>query len=212
MSNSLGKPSCIKGSTNNLSKPRRYQPRAEMTCRSRKAQLRWPSGSLVCSASRASAVPRSPAKKKRRRSTKPALISKAVTILLHTKASKVQGRVTFTQTDGTMHVHGEIYRLAPGDHGFHIHEFGVWSEDGLAAGGHYNPTHEMHAGIDMPKRDIGDLGNITANENDKATVDLDDPSLSFYGPTSIIGRGVVVDEKADDSRLNRPATLEADSP
>jgi Cu-Zn family superoxide dismutase len=56
----------------------------------------------------------------------------------------------------------------------------------------------MHAGIDTPKRHIGDLGNITANANGKATVDLDDPSLSFHGPTSIIGRGLVVHEKADD--------------
>lgn len=155
-------------------------------------------GSLVCialSGLRSPAVARQEEKKGH---TKAAPISKAVAILLPTKASKVQGRVTFTQTDGTMHVHADIYGLAPGDHGFHIHEFGVWSEDGLAAGGHYNPTHEMHAGIDTPKRHIGDLGNITANANGNATVDLDDPSLSFHGPTSIIGRGVVVHEKADD--------------
>ena len=169
-----------------------------MTCRSRKARPCWRSVPWSASPSRASAVPRSPAKKKRRTHTKAAPISKAVAILLPTKASKVQGRVTFTQTDGTMHVHAEIYGLAPGDHGFHIHEFGVWSEDGLAAGGHYNPTHQMHAGIDTPKRHIGDLGNIKANANGKATVDLDDPSLSFHGPTSIIGRGLVVHEKADD--------------
>ena len=155
-------------------------------------------GSLVCialSGLRSPAVARQEEKKAH---TKAAPISKAVAILLPTKASKVQGRVTFTQTDGTMHVHAEISGLAPGDHGFHIHEFGVWSEDGLAAGGHYNPTHEKHAGIDTPKRHIGDLGNITANANGNATVDLDDPSLSFHGPTSIIGRGLVVHEKADD--------------
>ena len=97
-----------------------------------------------------------------------------------------------------MHVHAEISGLAPGDHGFHIHEFGVWSEDGMAAGGHFNPTHQKHAGIDTPKRHIGDLGNITANANGNATLDLDDPSLMFRGPTSIIGRGLVVHEKADD--------------
>ena len=56
----------------------------------------------------------------------------------------------------------------------------------------------MHAGTDTPKRHIGDLGNITANANGHATLDLDDPSLMFRGPTSIIGRGLVVHEKADD--------------
>ena len=155
-------------------------------------------GSLICIALSCLRSPEVARQEEKKAPTKAAPISKAVAILYPTKASKVQGSVTFKQTDGTMHVHAEISGLAPGDHGFHIHEFGVWSEDGLAAGGHYNPTHEMHAGIDTPKRHIGDLGNITANANGNATVDLDDPSLSFYGPTSIIGRGLVVHEKADD--------------
>jgi Cu-Zn family superoxide dismutase len=128
-----------------------------------------------------------------------ASIGKAVAILIHTKKGQgVEGRATFTSSNGTMHVHAEISGLTPGDHGFHIHEFGVWSEDGMASGGHYNPTMQKHAGTDTPKRHIGDLGNITANASGNATLDLDDPSLTFHGPTSIIGRGLVVHEKADD--------------
>ena len=130
---------------------------------------------------------------------KAASISKAVAILLPTKGSKVQGRVTFTEEGKKVHVHAEISGLTPGDHGFHIHEFGVWSEDGMAAGSHFDPTEtKHHAGIDVPKRHIGDLGNITANADGHATLDLDDSSLHFHGPTSIIGRGLVVHEKADD--------------
>jgi superoxide dismutase, Cu-Zn family len=135
---------------------------------------------------------------------KAAPITKAVAILLHTKGSKVEGRVTFTQNNGAVHVHADISGLYPGDHGFHIHEFGVWSEDGMASGAHYNPTMQMHGGINTPKRHIGDLGNITANANGNATLDLDDPSLTFHGPTSIIGRGLVVHEKADDLK-SQPA-------
>jgi Cu-Zn family superoxide dismutase len=130
--------------------------------------------------------------------TKATPISKAVAILLATKGSRVQGRVTFTEAGSSTHVHAEISGLTPGDHGFHIHEFGVWSEDGMASGGHYNPTMEKHAGTDTPKRHIGDLGNVTANSNGHASLDLDDASLKFHGPTSIIGRGLVVHEKADD--------------
>jgi Cu-Zn family superoxide dismutase len=159
-------------------------------------------GSLVCISLvglRGSAVAQ-----QERAHAKAAQISKAVAILLPTKGGKVQGRVTFTGEGGTMHVHADISGLMPGDHGFHIHEYGVWSEDGMASGAHYNPTMQKHAGLDTPKRHIGDLGNITANANGRATVDLDDPSLSFHGPTSIIGRGVVVHEKADDLR-SQPA-------
>ena len=126
-------------------------------------------------------------------------ISKAVAILVPTKGSKVQGRVTFTEEDHKVHVHAEISGLTPGDHGFHIHEYGVWSEDGLAAGSHFDPTAtKHHAGIDVPKRHVGDLGNITASEDGRAILDLEDSSLHFHGPTSIIGRGLVVHEKADD--------------
>ena len=132
-------------------------------------------------------------------------ISKAVAILLPTKGSNVQGRVTFTEEDHKVHVHAEISGLTPGDHGFHIHEFGVWSEDGMAAGSHYDPTAtKHHAGINVPKRHIGDLGNITANANGKATLDLDVAGLHFHGPTSIIGRGLVVHEKPDDL-VSQPA-------
>jgi superoxide dismutase, Cu-Zn family len=125
-------------------------------------------------------------------------ITKAVALLLPTKGKKVEGRVTFTQDGSTIHVHAEISGLTPGEHGFHIHEFGVWSEDGMASGGHFNPAKEPHAGPKIPKRHVGDLGNIMANANGNATLDLDDHALSFHGPHSIIGRGLVVHEKVDD--------------
>ncbi len=125
-------------------------------------------------------------------------ISKAVAILLPTKGKKVEGRVTFTKDGSTIHVHAEISGLTPGEHGFHIHEFGVWSEDGMATGGHFNPAKEPHAGPEVSKRHVGDLGNLTANANGNATLELDDHQLSFHGAHSIIGRGLVVHEKVDD--------------
>ncbi len=162
-------------------------------------------GSLVCvtlTSLRGSAVAQPESRKAQMKGTP---ITKAVAILLPTKGSQVQGRVTFTDEDGKVHVHAEISGLTPGDHGFHIHEFGVWSEDGMASGAHYDPTMtKHHAGLDTPKRHIGDLGNITAKANGNATVDLDDASLRFRGPTSIIGRGVVVHEKPDDLK-SQPA-------
>ncbi len=83
-------------------------------------------------------------------------ITKAVAILFPTKGSDVKGRVTFTHDSKAVHVHAEITGLTPGEHGFHIHEFGVWSEDGLAAGSHFNPTMEPHAGPESPKRHVGE--------------------------------------------------------
>jgi Cu-Zn family superoxide dismutase len=112
--------------------------------------------------------------------------------------SKVKGTVTFTKTSHGIHVQGEITGLTPGEHGFHVHEYGVWNEDGMATGGHFNPTGAPHASHDSTQRHVGDMGNIKADEDGKATVDLDDTEMSFEGPNSILGRGLVVHEKADD--------------
>jgi Cu-Zn family superoxide dismutase len=127
-----------------------------------------------------------------------ASITKAVAVMFPTKSSEVKGRVTFTHDGKKIHVHAELSGLTPGEHGFHIHEFGVWSEDGMASGGHFNPSKSAHASPESPTRHVGDLGNITANSSGHAVLDLEDGHLSFHGPHSIIGRGLVVHEKVDD--------------
>jgi Cu-Zn family superoxide dismutase len=125
-------------------------------------------------------------------------ISKAVAILEPTEGSQAKGRVTFTETGNGIQVKGEISGLAPGEHAFHVHQFGVWSPDGKAAGGHFNPAAQKHGERHAVKRHVGDLGNITANANGNAVIDFVDTHLTFHGSHSIIGRGLVVHEKPDD--------------
>jgi Cu-Zn family superoxide dismutase len=134
------------------------------------------------------------------------MVSKAEAQLIPTTKtnSKVKGTIYFEKTSKGMHVHGEITGLTPGEHGFHVHEFGIWSPDGMSSGGHFNPTKASHASHDSPKRHVGDLGNVKADESGKAMVDLDDDELSFEGTNCILGRGLVVHEKADDLK-SQPA-------
>jgi Cu-Zn family superoxide dismutase len=125
-------------------------------------------------------------------------ITKAIAVLHPTKGSKVEGTVTFTTTRGGIHVHATVHGLSDGLHGFHIHEFGdTSSDDGTSAGGHFNPLGAQHAAPNARPRHVGDLGNIESKDG-VATYDYTDPMLSFVGPTSILGRGLVVHEKADD--------------
>jgi Cu-Zn family superoxide dismutase len=125
--------------------------------------------------------------------------TKAICVLTPTMNSKVAGVITFTKKGDAVEISGEVTGLTPGQHGFHVHEFGdLSSADGLATGGHFNPDKEKHGAPSASMRHVGDLGNIEADGSGKATVKMTDKLVQFYGKHSIIGRGLIVHAKADD--------------
>ena len=125
---------------------------------------------------------------------------KAVAVLHPSGGSKVSGTVTFTEEADGVQVRAEITGLTPGNHGFHVHEFGDCSAaDASSAGAHFNPTHKPHAGPDTPERHVGDMGNVQADASGKAKLEYVDHQISLTNDErSVIGRSVVVHEKADD--------------
>jgi superoxide dismutase, Cu-Zn family len=125
--------------------------------------------------------------------------TKAIAVLHPTAGNKVEGTVTFTKSGDVIKIVADVIGLTPGKHGFHIHEFGDCSStDGKSAGGHFNPDNNPHAGHDADKRHEGDMGNIEADSSGKAHLELTDKIMTMSGKHSIIGRGVIVHEKADD--------------
>ncbi len=128
------------------------------------------------------------------------LVTKAVCVVEPVGGQgKVRGVIWFTQKGKTVEVTGEITGLTPGKHGFHVHEFGDLTDDkGLNTGSHFNPEGKKHGGHDAEDRHVGDLGNVDADENGKATIKLTDTLLSLHGPHSILGRAIIVHAKADD--------------
>jgi Cu-Zn family superoxide dismutase len=111
----------------------------------------------------------------------------------------VKGVVTFTKVEGGVKIVADVEGLTPGDHGFHIHEFGDCSSaDGTSAGGHFNPHGNPHGGPTAEKRHAGDLGNLTADDAGKAHLEWVDPHMVLEGHGSILGRSVIVHAKADD--------------
>ena len=114
---------------------------------------------------------------------------------------RVKGKVTFTQKADGVEIVGEFTGLQPGQHGFHIHEFGDCSmADGKCAGGHFNPNGGKHSSPEDPNRHAGDLGNLKADSTGKASFKMNDSMLSLSGPNSVIGRSVIVHAKADDMK------------
>jgi superoxide dismutase, Cu-Zn family len=126
------------------------------------------------------------------------LPQKAVCVLMPTKAlgENVQGTFALTQMGNAVEIIGEVRGLTPGEHGFHIHEFGdLRSDDGSSAGGHFNPDNHPHAGPHDAKRHAGDLGNIKADQSGTAMIKMKVEGLKVH---FVIGRALVVHAKADD--------------
>lgn len=125
----------------------------------------------------------------------------AVAELAPLGASGVSGTVSFTPGDGDVHIAARIHGLSPGDHGFHIHEFGDCSAlDGASAGEHFNPGSSEHGAPGASKHHAGDLGNLVGAGADKL-VTLDRRVTGFTleaGPRGIVGRSVIVHAAPDD--------------
>jgi Cu-Zn family superoxide dismutase len=131
---------------------------------------------------------------------KPSAPLKAIAVLHPTAGNKVSGTVTFTEVADGVQVHADLTGLGPGNHGFHVHEFGDCSApDAMSAGGHFNPTNEPHAGPDDTARHVGDMGNVDADSSGKATLEYVDHDMSLAKDNkSVIGRSVIVHVKRDD--------------
>jgi Cu-Zn family superoxide dismutase len=130
-------------------------------------------------------------------------VTKAIAVLHPTAGHGVGGTATFTSSGDAVKVVADVTGLEPNStHGFHIHEFGDCSApDASSAGDHFSPKPAEHGGPDTPKHHAGDLGNVRADAAGKAHLEMtvNDITLS-RGDTMILGRSVIVHEKADDLR------------
>jgi Cu-Zn family superoxide dismutase len=119
----------------------------------------------------------------------------AICVLEH--SDKVKGTLLFKQqADGPTLIVGRITGLTSGKHGFHIHEFGDLSNGCESAGLHYNPDGIDHG--DLENGHVGDLGNVTADEDGIANISITAKRVDLIGDRSIVGRAVVVHSDEDD--------------
>ena len=91
---------------------------------------------------------------------------------------------------------GKITGLAPGKHGFHIHEFGDLTNGCESAGGHYNPDDASHGGLE--EGHVGDLENVIANTDGVADFTIIAKRVDLIGERSVVGRSIVVHSDEDD--------------
>lgn len=112
----------------------------------------------------------------------------------------VRGKVSFTDVEGNTDVVVHIEGAPPGTHGLHIHETGDCSADDFtSAGGHFNPADTPHACPPEPERHAGDLGNIEVGEDGTGELELTTDLITVSeGPSSVVGRAVILHADADD--------------
>ncbi|XP_074480386.1 copper chaperone for superoxide dismutase [Sebastes fasciatus] len=109
---------------------------------------------------------------------------------------KIQGVVRFLQlSEDRCLIDGTIDGLEPGPHGLHVHTLGDLTLDCLSCGDHYNPFGRQHGGPGDSERHVGDLGNIVAGPDGRASFRQEDSQLKVW---DVIGRSLVVDADEDD--------------
>ena len=130
----------------------------------------------------------------------------ALDVPLIDAAGDAVGLATFTENADGVTVRLLIEGLTPGEHGWHLHEFGVCEPGGTepfsSAGEHWNPTAQSHGGPDDEEHHVGDFGNLVASADGLAEMEITTTDFTFEaGVTSIFdedGTSIVVHEGPDD--------------
>lgn len=113
---------------------------------------------------------------------------------------KLLGQLELHESAG-VRISGRIQGLRPrAIHALHIHEIGDCSApDFSSTGAHFNPDNNAHGS--GPDAHLGDLGNIKANRQGVADVQVELPTASLgVAPRNLIGRSVVLRARGDDLR------------
>ena len=115
--------------------------------------------------------------------------------------STVKGEAAFNVSSGKVTMTVTVTGLTPGPHAIHLHEKGDCSDpEAKSAGAHWNPTNAQHGRWGEGSFHRGDIGNLVANAAGEATLTFATDLWTIGGDagTDVIGRSVVIHDKADD--------------
>ena len=126
---------------------------------------------------------------------------KASAELAPTSGNNARGTVTFVQQGDKVAMTAKVSGLAPGAHGFHIHEKGDCSSgDGMSAGGHFNPTGKPHGDPSAgAEHHTGDMPMLQADASGNASVSVVLAGMAVgSGPSDVTEKAVIIHKDPDD--------------
>ncbi len=118
-----------------------------------------------------------------------------------TNESGVAGKAVFTQIGDNIKLVISLANASAGEHAVHIHATGDCSApDGTSAGGHWNPTGVAHGKWGEGEFHLGDIGNMTVDDQGMGKLELTTNlwEMNTGSDIDIVGKAIIVHAGADD--------------
>jgi Cu-Zn family superoxide dismutase len=115
--------------------------------------------------------------------------------------STVDGLARFAIDRGVVSMDLTLSGLTEGPHAVHLDENGdCLGMDAMSTGPHWNPLNAPHGRFDMPPYHLGDVGNVRADAEGRASLVFatDEWSVGTGKSNDIVGRALVIEERRDD--------------
>jgi Cu-Zn family superoxide dismutase len=107
------------------------------------------------------------------------------------------GSITFSETQYGLLITPHLHDLKPGMHGLHIHQNPSCEQEGMEAGGHFDPGHtNKHLGPYDNQGHLGDLPAMFVDTDGTATLPILAPRLRHL--TDIQRHALMVHEGGDN--------------
>jgi len=114
------------------------------------------------------------------------------------------GTVRFEQHASGVLITPNLHGLTPGPHGFHLHAKPSCADNGMAAGGHFDPgSTGVHHGPYSDKGHLGDLPVLWVDQEGRATVPVLAPRLKM---SDLQGLSLMI-HAGGDNYSDKPAKL-----
>lgn len=114
------------------------------------------------------------------------------------------GTLTLTDAGQGIVLTGRLTGLPPGGHAIHLHAVGKCDPPAFkAAGGHWNPTNRQHGSESSNGPHLGDLLNLSVEQDSSVTVQATTPGGTLRGDDALgdaDGAALIVHAGVDDYR------------